>query len=628
MRGFATRRATGFAVAAGLGLFVASRAASIASTAVNWDEFALLDRVARTARTGVPETGGRPGLAEWLLLPIVSACSDEIATVQHARWLWLGLTLCFLAGLYALLVELLRGRPQRHHDALFGVALLALVPAFLDWSLQVRTDQLALAGGVWGGMLLLASQRRAPLALAAGALFGVGYLGSQKLLYAAALAGLLAAGRPWLERDVRPAREALRATLCLAGFGLVFAAFRAAMGAAFDVPPSHPSQRMMTPYQVGRALDTFDFYRNSLGFSQYRAMLPTLIPHALLLVACAAAGSLAWRRSAAEAESGRKPARSEAQPSEVTQTGRKSARSETQPSEVTQTGRKPACGDPQASADHASGPTLLLALAVLALGAGVAAFHAGAFFYFWMTLGLFPAVAFALALAPLRDTLLPAAARPRALAAALLWAALAIPGAVKAVALLADTQGVQRDSLAFIRRNFEPGDAGFHPERALFCGFAASPLPLYFSQTIYRDFVGPQAEANLAHMEQRFRREPIRFLVQSFRLNQFPVELRRFWSENYQPYRGSVFVAGRHLEGARGATSGFELIVPGRYRWLPTDAPHEVRIDETLVAAGGIVALAPGPHTAGFVEDATGGMLVLALDDPPGPAPLAFYKVY
>lgn len=572
--GSGTRGAGWLAVAAGLGLFVASRAASIASTAINWDEFALLDRVARTARTGIPETGGRPGLAEWLLLPLVSACSDEIATARMARWLWLGLTLCFLCGLYALLLELLRGRRERRHDAFFGVALLALVPAFLEWSLQVRTDQLALAGGVWGGMLLLVSQRRAPLALAAGILFGVGYLGSQKLLYAAALAGLLVAGRIWLERDLRPGREALRATLCLAGFGLVFAVFRAAMGAAFDVSPSHPSQRMVTPYNVGRALDIFDFYRRSLGFSQYRAMLPTLVPHALLLAASAAAGVLAWRRRAE------------------------------------------------------GGPTLLLVLAVLALGAGIAAFHAGAFFYFWMTLGLFPAVAFALALGPLRDALLPAGARARALAGALLWAALAIPGAVKAAGLLADTQAVQRESLAFIDRNFEPGDAGFHPERALFCGLAEAPLPLYFSQTIFRDFAGPEAEANLAHMEQRFRGVPIKFLVQSFRLNQFPLELRRFWAENYQPYRASVFVAGRHLEGERGATRGFELIVPGEYRWLPLDAPRRVRIDETLLSAGDVVALAPGPHTAGFVEDATGGLLVLALEDPPGPAPLPFYKVY
>jgi len=172
--GSGARRAGWLAALAGFVLFLASRALSIATTAINWDEFALLDRVARTARTGVPETGGRPGLAEWLLLPIVSACSDEIATARMARWLWLGLTLCFLAGFFAMLLELLRGRPQRRHDALFGVALLALVPAFLEWSLQVRTDQLALAGGVWGGMLLLASQRRAPLALAAGLQFGVG----------------------------------------------------------------------------------------------------------------------------------------------------------------------------------------------------------------------------------------------------------------------------------------------------------------------------------------------------------------------------------------------------------------------------------------------------------------------
>src|SRR5262245_31466708 len=134
--GAGARHAGWLAALAALALFALSRAVSIASTAFNWDEFALLDRVARTARTGIPDTGGRPGLAETLLLPLVSACSDEIATARLARWLWLGLTLCFLAGLYAMLLELLRERPQRRHDALLGVALLALVPAFLEWSLQ------------------------------------------------------------------------------------------------------------------------------------------------------------------------------------------------------------------------------------------------------------------------------------------------------------------------------------------------------------------------------------------------------------------------------------------------------------------------------------------------------------
>jgi hypothetical protein len=194
--------------------------------------------------------------------------------------------------------------------------------------------------------------------------------------------------------------------------------------------------------------------------------------------------------------------------------------------------------------------------------------------------------------------------------------------------MLADTQAVQRESLAFVHRNFEPADAGFHPERALFCRFTAPSLPFYFSQTIYRDFAGPEAGANLAHMQQRFRRTPVKFLVQSFRLNQFPIELRRFWAENYQPYRASVFVAGRHLEGPLGTTSRFEVVAPGRYRWLPRDKASRVRIDEQVVGAGEIVALGPGPHSAAFVEGVEDGMLVLALADPPGEAPLAFYKAY
>ena len=62
-------------------------------------------------------------------------------------------------------------------------------------------------------------------------------------------------------------------------------------------------------------------------------------------------------------------------------------------------------------------------------------------------------------------------------------------------------------------------------------------------------------------MLETFRSQPVKFLVQSFRLNQFPAPLRRFWAENYQPYRGSIFVLGRRLEGASGEEHGFELII-------------------------------------------------------------------
>ena len=47
----------------------------------------------------------------------------------------------------------------------------------------------------------------------------------------------------------------------------------------------------------------------------------------------------------------------------------------------------------------------MVAWAVLALGVAVLLFHAAAFSYFWMTLGLFPAVAFTLSRDSLRAAL-------------------------------------------------------------------------------------------------------------------------------------------------------------------------------------------------------------------------------
>ncbi|MGH9386930.1 MAG: glycosyltransferase family 39 protein [Vicinamibacterales bacterium] len=101
-----------------------------------------------------------------------------------------------------MIVEATRGRAGGHTGAVIGVALLALAPAFLRWSLQVRTDQPALMFAVWGGVALLASTRRAWLAALAGAGFGLGFLCSQKALYVAALAATLLAVR--LAPDLKP----------------------------------------------------------------------------------------------------------------------------------------------------------------------------------------------------------------------------------------------------------------------------------------------------------------------------------------------------------------------------------------------------------------------------------------
>ncbi len=550
--------------------FLALRLAAIQTVAFNWDELALFDRIARSLDEGILRSGGRPGLTELLLSATLEDCEDETATGRRARVIWLGWTLLYLAGLYAMLLELLRGRAHRIHDAALGMAMLALVPAFLDWSLQVRTDQPALAGGAWGGAALLASRRQPVLALAAGVCLGMGWLSSQKLFYVAALAGLLALGALVAVREWRPGRELARGALILAGFGAVWLGFHATVETRFALPEAHVSTRVIDPVLFRDALDVFTFYRKTIGYSQYVAILPTLIPHATLGTLLAFATLAALRRRNPDARLG-------------------------------------------------------LAWAVAALGVAVGAFHAGAFGYFWMTLGLFPAVALALGIERLRDAL--CAWQPRMLrpAAALTWLALIVPAALESALLLRDTQAVQREALAFVRRNFEPTHAGFHPERGLFCS-APQPIRLWFSYHIYQQFGSEERAGNSEALLAQFRDGQIHFLLQSFRLNQFPVEVRRFWAENYQPYRGALFVAGRRLAGDE-TDADFEIVAPGPYRWLPI-APRDVEIDGRTVAPGESLALEAGLHTATFAGLGAGGLLVRALDEPPGPAPRSFYKTY
>jgi hypothetical protein len=552
-------------------LVLAARVAAAFTANVNWDEFALLHLADVTQTTGVLEAGGRAGLAVALLLPFVANCSDEIDVIRRARLLWIAITAAFLAGLAVWIAQLAPAARGRWRDAALGVALLALLPAFLDSSLQVRTDQIALAGGAWGGAALLASRRRPALALAAGALFATGFLGSQKVLYVGALAALLAGGQLVLASELRPRRDGLRVLLCAAGFAIVVQAFRAWTDLAFEVPAASPTKQPITASYVDKGLSLFEYYRKTIGFSQYRELLPSLAPHLLLLAGLAAA-SLRWIR------------------------------------------RREAGWD-----------RLALAWAVLLLGVAVCLFHAAAFRYFWMTLGLFPAIAFAIAREPILGLAQAVTPRARRLAVVGFCLLLAAPGAMTMGFLLSDAQAVQRDSLGFVHRNFRPEEAGFHPESGLFCQAGQQPIPTHFSQHIYERFAGASRERNTERMMQTFRETPIRFIVQSFRLNQFPLELRRFWAENYQPYRASIFVAGRHLEGQRGAETSFELIVPGRYRWIPFEDPQPVAIGGRLVAPGEVVRLDRGEYAAHFVESVPGGMLVLAVDEPPGRAPLTFY---
>ncbi len=562
--------------------FVAVRMLSIYTESVNWDEFNLLHNAAWTLQSNELHAGGRPGLAVLTLLPFVTDCQNEIEVVRRARVLWLFFSLAALVGFGQLLRRLNPGSPRRNADALLGVSLLALMPDFLVWSIQIRADQFAIAAAIWGGVALLASRDRPGWATAAGLSFGLGLLSSQKAVYLIALVGLLAAAELWRARERQFAREGLRVVLCLSSMGMVVVGFYALMPQVFDsaagtvpAPLSAPLPGLSVETaerQFRFQMSVFDYYRSTIGYSQYVAMLPALVPHLIFgaLMGVATLRDLARRRV------------------------------------------------PSAS--------LILAWAVLALGLAVALFHAGAFRYFWLTLGVFPAVALVLARESVEALLGSLGQRIRRGAVALFWCGLIAPALVQSAHLLNDTQAVQRETIDFARRNFASSDAGFHAEAGLFCSDDANRFPPYFSQLIDRVFgvaAGcAECAPNLIH---EFEQKQVKYLVASFRLTQFPPIVQTFWQENYLPYRGSLLVAGKFLRATRDA-GRVDLVVDGEYLWLPNEPPAAVSIDGRLVRTGERVRLVRGGHDVQFPQDDTAGMLVLAMDRPPKPPLLPFYR--
>ncbi len=531
---------------------------AVRTETVNWDEFGLLFRAHESLRTGRLDGGGRPGLASIAAIPVVQGCTDGVSAVRKARYVWLVFTALLVAGTWTLLRNICRRNASSALAASLGTSLLVLVPAFLRWSLQVRADQPALAASVWSGVLLLGKRRRWEHALAAGCLLGMGYLFSQKAAYVGLLVIVLAAGDVFIDRDWRMERELRRAAAFAGGGLLTLAIYRLVVSRFLALPPVN---------SWGTVTSAFAGYRSSIGFNAYVGMLPTLVPHAVLIALLAFA---TWR-------------------------GRP-------------LGRKP------------EGRTLLVAWAVAALGVAVGVFHAGTFPYFWMTLGLFPAVALALGfneVLQLLDT-----PRDRGGLVAVIGLLLTVPSLRASVLLQADSQAPQRSALGFVARNFEPEDRGFQPESALFCRQDPAPFPTYFSQDIAAAFYTAGAPERVTSFLAEFRRRPIRFLVSSWRLQQFPPEVQRFWSRNYVPYRDNVFVPGLEIEGEEGTDVSFDILVPGRYRWWPGFAGKAdgVSVDGTLFAPHGDLFLEAGPHTVRILR-ATLGRLTLALRDPPGDGP-------
>lgn len=314
--------------------------AALFTDSFNWDELALLHRAQHALLTGQLQAGGRPGLGVLAVIPFVDGCEDHMVLARTVRLAWAGFTLALLAGLFVFLRIATRRSAGAWHAAALGTAALALVPLFLRWSLQVRTDQPAVAAVLWGGVALLASRDRRSLAVLAGALVALGYLFSQKAIYVAALVGVVALGDLYIERAFAWRREAVRAVGFVVGAVAVLALY------AVIVPRLYAPPRVMS---LDAGLDLFRWYRYVLRFRLYGAIVPAVIPHLVLLALIFFAALRAFRDDGPE--------------------------------------RRP----------------LLVALVVLVLGVAVARFHTASFPYFWITIGVFPATAIAIGWAGVRD---------------------------------------------------------------------------------------------------------------------------------------------------------------------------------------------------------------------------------
>lgn len=559
-RGPRSRRLTYVLALAAVALFVIHRWAGVTAENINWDEFAFLERAYQSLRTGDLIGGGRPGLALLMLMPFAKNCVNSIDALVDARTLWLGLTLVYLVGVFALVDVLNHARGDRT-GAVVAVVLLALSPAFLRWSLQVRADQPALMFAVWGAVALVSSKRRTWMSLLAGVLFALGFLCSQKALYVMGLGATLLACE--LSPGLKPSWATLRRAALLLGLAGVACA---AIVAAFS-PLVSVLYRPAASTSIADGFSASGYYRALFGYRAYWAMLPGLTTHLLLLAAFLRATFLA----------------------------------------------------PPVAPGHRF--ALIHGWAILLLGYIVGAIHAGAFPYFWMTLGLFPAVAFGLAW-PAIFASMPVAWRPWFVAvAAVILGTTAI---TYATSLLPGTQHVQREALAFVERAF-PGGRGFHTEGALICRPDPNPFPVYFTETIERQFTGPEGPARMQAFITEFRDRPVSFMI-AHRLYRFPEPIDTFWNTHYVDYRDEVMVPGQRLTGVAGHAVTFDVIVPGTYRWLAEPAPQaRLVVDADTVSSGGTITLGVGLHRLRLVDDVSLGLFALQLADPPGEVRGDFY---
>ena len=533
-------------------LVLVARWVSVFTESINWDEFMMLARVEQTLRTGELAGGSRPGLAAIILIPFVRDCTDAITTAVQARILWQFITLAYLCGVFFLVRNWFRfsRRPENGTaEGAAAVALLAFLPAFVAWSVQVRTDQAALAAAVWGGVCLLSDRRR--LAVLSGVLFGLALLCTQKAVYTGALGGLL-----WITAilaRVRPlALRSRNSELVARTYQALVVALGAAATLAIYAYLVPVSANLVAHGSVVSGWEDMQWVRTRMGYRAYMVEASQAPLHIVLLLGLTIASLRA------------------------------------------------VCGQTRWDC-HLLGTSW----AVLVLGVAVILFHGSSYPYFVMTAGLFPAVALGMASGGFAKLL----GKRRQFVAALAFLLLVLGSTRITLEVLSGSQANQRDTMRWIRSSGLTAHRGYQVDAALICVGDPDPLP-GLSHRINRGMV---SEFEFIDLIEEFRRRPIAYIVDADRKVGFPPNVEKFWAEHYRWYYGSVSVAGFSIQPKPGANT-IDVIVPGRYRWIPNRKQNEValQVAGSVIKAGSSAPLPVGTHE--FVTQPPGSAGVLVLD--------------
>jgi hypothetical protein len=544
-----------------------TRWAAIFTESINWDEFALLAR-ADVAVHGGPVLGaGRPGLVTLLLVPFVRGCVDSVATVVTARVVWLLITVAYVGGVIAIVRRWFRfaARPEDGtFEAIACAALLALMPAFVAWSVQVRTDQAALAAAVWGGYFLM-SRGRVGAALSV-ALFGLAILCSQKGLYIIGLCGLLWAsatlGQLNSPGGTTRRRAALAAVTRLAGVALAAGAVLAIY--AQFVPAA---AALVGKSALAGSWDVMNTYRSHLGYRVYAAEIRLVPLHCMIFLALAAMTVRAIVRR-----------------------------------------------------DRAELSLFATCWAVLLLGLLVVLVHGSNFRYFLMTAGLFPAVALGMASGQVVRQL--RQSRTPVILASML--ALALGSMPTTLQLLNGDQRVQAETMQWINSSGLRRFRGYQVEGALFCSGDPDPIRVMFSQQIAR--ASKSSPEVFDELLEEFRRRPIAYIVDSYRMSEFPAKVREFWDQHFLPYFGAVSITGFRIPPGR-RDQQVDVLVAGHYRWIPSGRFPQamLRVGDRSIAAGSVAWLRAGRQSVAAIPVDAWGQLLLAVESPPRAEIAAFY---